>query len=120
MFCFQSRKIHNMLAMMLDPCYKGLDIQYVGEERAFQIVGEYDRAILFMLLVCAYKFLNSTNVNEKVLNFASESSQSTSLYDLMETDDDMALSVVKEKLTHFRIKEVIEEECKDPQYGIAW
>jgi hypothetical protein len=108
-----------MLAMMLDPCCKGLGlvIQYVCKERAFQILREYDRAILFSLLVCAYKFLNPTNVSERVPNFASKSSQSTSLYDLMETNEDMALLLVKEQLTHFGIKKVIEEECKDP---FAW
>jgi hypothetical protein len=111
-----------MLAMMLDKCYKGLglDIQYVGKERALQIVGEYDKPILFLLFVCAYKFLNSTNVNEKVSNFASESSQSTSLYVFMEIDEDVILSMVKEQLTNFKIKKVIGEECKDPQYGITW
>ncbi len=35
----------------------------------------------------------------------------------MDTDEDMALSVVKEQLTHFRIKKVTKEECKDP---LAW
>jgi len=41
---FQPCKIHNMLALMLDPQYKGLGlvIQYVGKEQAFQILGEYD------------------------------------------------------------------------------
>jgi hypothetical protein len=41
---FQPYKIHNMLALMLNPQYKGLGlvIQYVGKEQAFQILGEYD------------------------------------------------------------------------------
>ncbi len=92
MFCFQSRKAHNMLTMMLDPQYKGLGlaIQNVGMERAFQTTSEYDKATLFPLLVCAYKFLNPTNVSEKVPNF-SKSFQSTSFHDLMEIDEDMAL-----------------------------
>jgi hypothetical protein len=30
----------------------------------------------------------------------------------MEIDENMTLSVVKEQLTHFKIKKVIEEECK--------
>jgi hypothetical protein len=108
-----------MLAMMLNLRYKGLGlvIQNVGNERAFQIPGEYDRLTLLPLLVCAYKFLNPTNVSEKVPNFALESFQSISLYDLMEIDEDMPLSVVKEQLTHFKIKKIIEEECKDP---LAW
>ncbi len=29
----------------------------------------------------------------------------------------MALSIVKEQLTHFRVKKVIDDECKDP---LAW
>ncbi len=40
-----------------------------------------------------------------------------SLYDVMDMDEDMALLVVKEQLTHFKIKKVIKEECKDP---LAW
>ncbi len=119
MLCFQSCKAHNMLTMMLDPHYKGLGlvIQNVGKERALQIANEYDRAILFPLFVCAYKFLKPTNVSERVSNFASESSQSTSFYDFMEIDEDMALLVVNEQFTHFKIKKGIEEECKDP---LAW
>jgi hypothetical protein len=35
----------------------------------------------------------------------------------MESDDDMALLVVKEQPTHFRTKKVNEEECKDL---LAW
>jgi hypothetical protein len=32
----------------------------------------------------------------------------------MESDDDMALSVVKDQLIHFITKKVREEKCKDP------
>jgi hypothetical protein len=32
----------------------------------------------------------------------------------MEINEDMALSIVKEQLTHFRIQKVIEKECQDP------
>jgi hypothetical protein len=45
MLGFQHYTAHNMLAMMLDLHYKGLGvvIQYVCKNRAFQIVGEYDK-----------------------------------------------------------------------------
>jgi hypothetical protein len=50
-----------------------------------------------MFLFGAYKILNLINANEKCpCNFASHSFQSTSLYDVMKNDDDMALAVVKE------------------------
>jgi hypothetical protein len=44
MLSFQMPKTHNVLCMMLDPHYKdlGLVIQFVGKERALQIVNEYD------------------------------------------------------------------------------
>jgi hypothetical protein len=32
----------------------------------------------------------------------------------MDMDEDMVLSVVKNQLTHFRVKKVIDEECNDP------
>jgi hypothetical protein len=35
----------------------------------------------------------------------------------MDTDEDMPLSVVKEQLTHFKVKKVTNDECKDP---LAW
>jgi hypothetical protein len=55
---FQKAKTHNMLCMMLDLCYKGLGlaIPFVGKERRWQIVGEYDRWVLLSLLVFAYNF----------------------------------------------------------------
>jgi hypothetical protein len=50
-------------------------------------------------------------VSEKALSFASQIIESTSLYDFMEINEDMALLVVKTQLTHFRIQKIIEEEC---------
>jgi hypothetical protein len=71
----------------------------------------------YSLLFCGYMFLNPTNTNQRVPIVASQSSQFTNLYDHMETDEDMALSVVKEQSNPFRINKVIKEECKDP---LAW
>jgi hypothetical protein len=69
-------------------------------------------------LVCVYKVLNPTNTSERNMGgFASQSSQCSSLYDVMDTYEDMALLVGKEKLTHFKIKKVTKEECKD---ALAW
>jgi hypothetical protein len=45
MLSFQHHKVDNMLVMMLDPCYKGLGvvIKYVGKDRTFQTICEFDR-----------------------------------------------------------------------------
>jgi hypothetical protein len=73
---------------------------------ALHIIGEYDRNVLFPLLY-AYKILNLINANEKNLgSFTSHNSQITSLYDVMENDNDMKLLVMKEQFKHFRTKEV--------------
>jgi hypothetical protein len=81
------------------------------------IVGEYDRQILFPLIICAYKYSNSSDVSVGAPNFASQSIEPTSLYDLIEINEKMTSSVVKEQLNHFKIKKAIEEQCKDP---LAW
>ncbi len=115
-----THKAHNMLAKMLDFHFKvlGLVIQYVGKEGFFQVASDYDIQVLFPLLVYAYKVLNPTNASEKnVGGSTSQNSQCYYLYDVMDMDEDMALLVMKEQLTHFKIKKVTKEECKDP---LAW
>jgi len=79
----------------------GLIIQYVGKDRAIWVVNEDDRQVLFLLFVCAYKFLNPTKISEKALHPKLLNPQVC--YDLMEINEDMALSIVKEQLNHFRI-----------------
>jgi len=55
MFSFQESKAHNMLCMMLNLCYKtlGFVIQFIGKEKALQIVSEYDRQV-FTSTPCFY------------------------------------------------------------------
>jgi hypothetical protein len=95
---FQACRAYNMLAMMLDPCYKGLGlvINYVGKERALGIAGEYDMVVLFSLLVSTYKALNPNDVGDKGHNTStSQGAQSTRLYDSLNIVKDKALSVAK-------------------------
>ncbi len=93
---FQECKAHNMLSMMLNPHFKGLGlvIQYVGKEKVALIVGEYDRYVLFPLLVHVCKFLNPFATSETIVasimtNFEMNNFRARSLYDLMETDEEM-------------------------------
>ncbi len=109
-----------MLAMMLDPSLKGLRvvIHYVGKEITLQIVGEYNHQVLFPFLVCAYHFLNLNNVSAGIPSCpTSHNIESTTLYDFMETSEEMASLIVKEQLNHLWVKKVIEEECKN---SLAW
>lgn len=43
-----------------------------------------------------------------------ESTKKTSLYDIMENNEEMVLFMIKEQLDHFRITKLNEEECQDP------
>jgi hypothetical protein len=56
----------------------------------FELKKEYDQQILFLLLVCAYKFMNPTKVNEKCLSFTSQTIECIGLYDIMEINVNMA------------------------------
>jgi hypothetical protein len=38
--------------------------------------------------------------------------EAASLYDLMEIDEEMVLSMVKEQLNHYKIRKVNDEKCK--------
>jgi hypothetical protein len=89
MVTFQEHKAHNILSMMLDPCYKGLGvvIQYVGKEKTMQILGECDRYVLFPFLVHAYKNFNPIVTTQVVAPSIMNSEEGTSLYDFMEIDD---------------------------------
>jgi hypothetical protein len=40
-----------------------------------------------------------------------ESTKKTSLYDIMENNEEMVLFMIKEQLDHFRITKLNEEEC---------
>ncbi len=52
-------KAHNMLAFMLDPHFKSLDVVKVSFEQTnvLQIVAKYDIKTLMLLLVAAFYFL---------------------------------------------------------------
>jgi hypothetical protein len=75
--------------------------------------------VLFPLLVHAYRLLNPSTASETIVASITTNSEvnnfgAWSLYDLMEIYEEMALSVVKEQLSHCRIKKVSDEECKSP------
>jgi hypothetical protein len=56
-----------------------------------------------LVLIYTYKFMEPTKISEKVPSFTSQTIESTNMYDLMKTNEDIALSSVEELLTHFKI-----------------
>ncbi len=80
-------------------------IKELGSASVHLIVGEYDKYVLFLLLVHAYKVLNSSTTNEIVISIMNNSKlidyevnnfKGASLYNLMQIDEKMVLLVVKE------------------------
>jgi hypothetical protein len=61
-------------------------IQYVGKVKTMQIASEYDRYVLSLLLVHAYKNLNPIATIEVVAPSTMNNEKGTSLYDLLEID----------------------------------
>ncbi len=57
---YNACRAHNMLTLMLDPCFKSLDVvkTFIGQEKVIQMVVEYDSKTLRTLLVVIYQFLN--------------------------------------------------------------
>jgi hypothetical protein len=64
------------------------------------------------MFITSETIVASTTTNFKVNNFGVGS-----LYDIMETNEEMTLSMVKEQLNHYKIKKVNDDECKNP---LAW
>jgi len=99
LLCFLSKKTkaHSMLCMILGPHYKGLGlaIQFLDKERSLQIATRYNHQVLLPLFISAYTFLNPSDVGVGVSSFTSYSAKPTSLHDLMETNEEIASSVVK-------------------------
>ncbi len=50
-FFYNASKVHNMLALMLDPCFKSLNVvkTFIRKTKMIQIVVEYDNKILLPL-----------------------------------------------------------------------
>jgi len=101
---------------MLNPCYKGLRlvIQFVSKEITLQIGNECGHQKLLPLLIFAYNFLNPNDVGVRAPNSTSQSIETTNLCDFMETNEEMASSMVKKKLNYFRVKKGTKKEAKNP------
>jgi len=63
---------------------------------------------LLPLLVCAYIFLN-LNDGAQAPNYISQSFKTTISYDLFETKEEMASSMVKKQLSHFKFLKMIKD-----------
>ncbi len=65
-YIYNQDRAHNMLAIMLDPCFKNMKIiqDFVGNAHATQIVTNYDINIVCLLLLHVFFHLNPIKVVE--------------------------------------------------------
>jgi hypothetical protein len=65
---FDFHQVHNMLALMLDPCFKTLQVveNYVGRENVIHLLVEYDVKEIIPFLMTIFEWLNPT-IEAKVI-----------------------------------------------------
>lgn len=118
---YSAKHAHNMLALMLDPRYKGLSLvkDYVGRERALQVVGETDSNALLPCLVTVFKHLNPSSAdNAPALSPSSKDSfDENSLFGSTASNDEAIVGHLKAELSLFRRLHIDPKECENP---LAW
>ena len=112
---FVADKAHNMLSLMLDPRFKGLElvIQYVGVAAAKQVVEDYDRKILIPYLVKVHKFLNPGDSPATQLDPA----PSSILFGAPASAEEACEGILIAELSLFRRLTIVHPEAEEP---LAW
>jgi hypothetical protein len=109
---FVLKQAHNMLALMLDPRFKGLEyvIDYVGVAKAKQVVQEYDKKVLIPYLVKVHKFLNLGGSPATTL----EPVPSNNLFGAPASIEEAYEGILIVELSLFRRLSVVHPEAEQP------
>lgn len=112
---FSRQSAHNMLALMLDPRFKGLGLvrDYVGGEKVVSIVFEYDSLVLLPLLMQCYKRLHPTAQSQEPITPMSENS----IFGAQASAEEVILEQLKSELSLFRRLHVADGDYDSP---LAW
>ncbi len=105
-------KAHNMLAIMLDPCFKNMKIMwdFVGDSLALQVVAKYDAKIVYPLLVQTYLHLNLVKVVVKLVIVEDDDN----FFRQNIFNDDAIMSIVRNEMHLFHRLSVGPMEIKNP------
>ncbi len=103
-------KAHNMLAIMLDTCFKNMKViwDFVGDSLALQVVAEYDVKIMYPLLVQAYLHLNLVKAVMKSVVVEDDNFFGQNIF-----NDDAIMSTVRNELHLFHQLNVGPVEIKN-------
>ncbi len=63
LIAYESHQVHNMFALMFDPCFKSLWVlkNYVGRGNVIHLVIEYDAKVIIPLMIIIFDVLNPIN-----------------------------------------------------------
>jgi hypothetical protein len=109
---FVADQAHNMLSLMLDPRFKGLEyvIDYVGVAKAKQVVEEYDKKILIPYLVKVHKFMNPGGSPTTTLDHA----PSNILFGAPASAEEACEGILIAELSLFRRLTIVHPEAEEP------
>jgi hypothetical protein len=112
---YSRQNAHNMLALMLDPRFKGLGLvrDYVGGEKVVSIVYEYDNLVLLPLLMQCYKRLHPTAQSQEPITPISENS----IFGAQASAEEVIMEQLKSELSLFRRLHVADGDYDSP---LSW
>lgn len=93
-----------MLALMLDPRYKGLKLvsNYVERGHAIRVVLDYNELSILPLLMIYFKWLNRALCNWASQNTSTDDVEDNNMFGVGASDEESSLALIKGKLSLFR------------------
>ncbi len=100
---FSQERTHNMVALMLDACFKGMDciMDYIDKDQAAIFVQQYDDLIVMPLLKYVMGFLNLDQVAGSIFPSLKLPSTSTRLFGLASSTQEATKNLFKDELSLF-------------------
>ncbi len=113
---FSRERAHNIVVLMLDPRFKGIDciMDYIGRDQAAILVQQYDELIVMPLLKVVMGFLNPDQATSSILPSPKLPPTSTGLFGLASSTQETVEGLPKGKLSLFRRFNVENVDGLDP------
>jgi hypothetical protein len=116
---FDSHQVHNMLALMLDPCYKSLRVveNHVGCGNAICLAPKYDLKEVIPLLMIFFEMLNNSIQVEVVASIDGifvEEEEETNMFSVGASMEETSRTLVIGELFLFQIVDILPSMCANP------
>jgi hypothetical protein len=113
---FFQNKAHNMVVLMLDPCFKGMDciMDYIGRDQATTLMQQYDDLIVMPMLKAIIDFLNPNQTTSLDPPPPKQPSTSCGLFGVVTSIQEATKGLLKAKLFLFHIFHMENVDSLDP------